>query len=227
VERFPADGPSTRYDLHALLSRVEEIATAEEYDWVLLHDADERRRSPWRDVALRDAFWHADQCGFSCVDHVTLNFWPVDNGFDASRADLEDYFEYFEFSRHPGHFHQRRAWKRCTTRVSLAASAGHDVRFPGRRVYPYKFLLKHYPIRSQQHGERKVLRDRVARWNAGERAKGWHRQYEEINVRNVLRQQSSLTHFDPARFEVDYLVPRLSGVGIFESPPPWATAPHW
>ena len=67
---------------------------------------------------------------------------------------------------------------------------GHDARFPGRRVFPYKFLLLHYPARSQEQGERKVFRDRQGCRNAEERlAPG-------------------------GEFDRRYLVERLSGIGI-------------
>jgi hypothetical protein len=225
LERFPPEGPAETYHLSAILRRVEELACEHQWaEWVMLHDADERRRSPWPGTQLREAFWRVDRSGYSCVDHVTLNFWPVDDLFDAERDELERYFEYFEFSDHPGHFHQRRAWKR-QPRVELVASAGHDVIFPGRRVYPYKFLLKHYPIRSQAHGMRKVLYERSARWNSEERAQGWHRQYDETP--RFVRDPRTLTCFDPQTFHDDYLLQRLSGAGVFASPPPWATPPHW
>jgi glycosyltransferase involved in cell wall biosynthesis len=227
LERFPPKGPTATYDLTALLRRVEEIAANENWaDWVMLHDADERRRSPWPGVPLRTALWRVDQSGFSCVDHVTLNFCPVDDGFDPHCCELEQYFSYFEFSSHPGHFHQRRAWKRLGVPVALADSAGHDVRFAARRVYPYKFLLKHYPVRSRAHGERKVRHERVARWNLEERARGWHRQYDD-SAEIFLRRAEDLIRFDDHTFWERYLVERLSGAGIFSRPPDWATAPRW
>jgi hypothetical protein len=227
IERFPREGATGTYDLSALLGRVEEIAAAQRWPaWVMLHDADERRRSPWPGIRLRDALWHVDRCGFSCVDHVVLTFWPTDDSFDPEVGDIERQFGYFEFSDHPGHFHQRRAWKQSGARVGLVTTAGHDVTFEGRRVYPYKFLLKHYPIRSRSHGYRKILRERRGRWNPAERAGGWHRQYDGVGER-FLRDPATLTRFDPDTFAEEYLVQRLSGVGVFREPPAWATRPRW
>ena len=227
IERFPASGPAMTYDLFAIMSRVEAVAAGQRgASWVVLHDADERRRSPWPGVTLRDALWYVDRCGYSCIDHTTLNFWPVDDSFDPEGLDLEQHFAYFSFSDHPGHFHQRRAWKQLGMRVALAPSAGHDVSFMGRRVYPYKFLLKHYPIRSQAHGVRK-LRERFLRWNSEERALGWHRQYDDIETRSLLHDPAKLIRFEPNTFYEDYLAARLSGAGIFAAPPPWATPPRW
>jgi hypothetical protein len=227
IERYPFYGTSRTYDLVSLLLRVEEIALAHPWaNWVVLHDTDERRRSPWPGVSLRDALWHVDRCGYSCIDHVTMNFWPIDDTFDPAVADLEQHFAWFELSDHPGHFHQRRAWKQSGSRVLLAPSAGHDVMFNGRRPYPYRFLLKHYPLRSREHGERK-LRERHLRQNAQERSWGWHRQYDRLGVHQVVRDPKTLTHFEPDRFLEEYVVERLSAAGIFVLPPPWATDPTW
>jgi glycosyltransferase involved in cell wall biosynthesis len=224
LERFPYTHPPEVYDLRAILRRVEEVATQLEADWFILHDADERRRPPWSDVSLRDALYHVDRRGFTCIDHVTLNFHPIDNDYAASQ-DVEEYFSYFQFSDHAGHFHQRRAWKNLAQRVELAPTAGHDVGFHGRRVYPFKFLLKHYPIRSQAHGERKVLRERRARWNPAERSLGWHQQYDQIE--RFVRTAAELEYFDERTFYERRLIERLSGVGIFDRPPAWATPPTW
>lgn len=223
-ERFPPRRAPQAYDLRAILGRVEELAIQLDADWFILHDADERRRSPWTSVGMRDALYHVDQRGFTCVDHVTLNFWPTDDRYD-SRLDLEAHFQHFEFSAHPGHFHQRRAWKNLGQGVSLAPSAGHDATFYGRRVYPFKFLLKHYPVRSQSHGVRKIVQERRARWNAAERSLGWHQQYDGLE--EFTRAASDLNHFDPQTFYEQYLIERLSGIGVFDAPPDWATPPLW
>lgn len=226
IERFPASGPTGVYDWRAILTRIETLAERCDADWIVLHDADERRHSPWPGTSLRAALAHVDRCGYSSIDHVVMNFWPADDRFDPSR-DVEEQLLHWRFSDHPGHFHERRAWKNPGCRVSLAPTAGHDVRFPGRLVYPFKFLLKHYPIRSQAHGEQKIFRDRRPRWSAGERALGWHQQYDGVRPGMSLRGDASeLARFDPATFFERYLIERLSGVGIYEAPPPWATGPR-
>ena len=226
VERFPPRrGPTTTYDLAGLMTRVEDMSErARGADWVVLHDADERRRSPWPGVNLRDALWHVDLSGYNCIDHVTLTFWPTDDAFEVG-GDPERHFRHFEFSDHPGHFHQRRAWKQLGRRVALARSAGHDVAFAGRRVYPYKFLLKHYPLRSRAQGARK-LRERRERCSRREREWGWHRQYDATAPDDMLRDPAGLLRFD-GDFHRRYPVERLSGVGVFAHPPPWATPPAW
>lgn len=104
--------------------------------------------------------------------------------------------------------------------MSLADSGGHEVRFPGRAVYPIKFLLKHYPVRSQAHGLRKVLRERVPRWDPAERAAGWHTHYDHVGpAHRFVRAPETLEYFDPQRFEANYLIERLSGIGLAPEEP--------
>ena len=212
IERFPADGPSPTYRWKALLRRVEEIALSSSADWIIHHDADERRRSPWPGVGLVDALAHVESCGFNAVDHTVLDFWPIDDTFRAG-TDPERHFRHFAFGAYPGHFVQVKAWKNVGP-VDLASSGGHDVAFPGRRVYPYKFLLKHYPIRSDEHGHRKVFKDRRPRWDPEERTGGWHVQYDHVTDGSTfLRSPDDMLHFDD-RTPVCYLTEVLSGVGI-------------
>jgi hypothetical protein len=214
VEQFPADGPTGTYDWHRLLSRVEEIAAEEETDWVIHHDADEIRQSPWPELDLRTALYQVDQEGYNCIDHVCAVFQPTAES-EVSGSRVPDAFRYFEFGKRPGHFVQKKAWKKQASRVSLANGGGHDVDFPGRRIYPLRFLLRHYPIRSQSHGERKVFAERLARFNREERAiRGWHTHYDSFRgVDDFLRNPAELRPFD-ANFDTEFLTERLTGVGI-------------
>ena len=223
LERFPA-APTTTYEWGRLLARVERIVATVPADWYIHHDADERHAGPWPKRSLRDAIWTVQQSGFNGIDHTVLNFHPIDDGY-VPGSDYEAYFRHFEFGTLPGDFRRVKAWRATGRQVSLAESSGHEVVFPGRRVFPYKFLLKHYPIRSQAHGERKVLRERRSRWDRAERAKGWHVQYDSVRPgHRFLRSASELIEWVDGTTQVDYLVPIVSGIGVGpRSIPPWAT----
>ena len=69
---------------------------------------------------------------------------------------------------------QIRCWKRTARPVDLASSGGHEAVFEGRRVFPMRFLSRHYPIRGEAHGERKIFEDRRPRFMESELARGWH-----------------------------------------------------
>jgi glycosyltransferase involved in cell wall biosynthesis len=216
MERFPPDGPSGHFDLEVLLARVDEVAQASGADWVIHHDADEIRESPWPGVGLRQALFAVQSWGFNAVDHIVLNFRPVDDSW-LPGGDLATALPWFEFGDHSGYFYMIKAWKPQPGLVSLAASGGHDVSFPGRRVFPYKFRLRHYPIRSQAHGERKVLRERVARWNPEERARGWHNHYDHYTEGSrFLWDRADLRHVD--ELDERFLLQRLSGAALPGNP---------
>ncbi len=60
-----------------------------------------------------------------------------------------------------------------------------------------------------------MFRERQARWNAEERARGWHVHYDgfEPETTSFLRDPAGLLVMDEA-FERRYLTERLAGVGI-------------
>jgi hypothetical protein len=213
VEQYPRGGAPGTYDWRALLHRVEEIAATCGADWVMHNDADEIRRSPWPGVKLRDAFYQVGRAGFNAVDHTVIEFWPVD---DSPIRHLERDRSYFQFGLRGGHFVQIKAWQGSAGReLALASSGGHQAVFEGRRVFPYKFLTKHYPIRSQAQGEKKVFRDRRGRWNPEERSIGWHVQYDGYQPgESFLRDADGLEPFDEERFNRHYLIERLSGLNL-------------
>ena len=212
VERFPQDGPSEYFDWGAMLARMEALARVIEADWFIRRGADEVLVSPWPGVSYRDALYLVDQAGFNCVDHTIVEFHPVDDGFEMG-MDHEAYFRHFDF-QNLSHSNQRKAWKNCGQPISTVASAGHDVLFAGRRVYPFKFLLKHYSFRSQKHGEKKVFRERKARWNPTERAKGWHIHYDAVREgHRFVQLPIEKALFEEVHFNKTYLVERLSGIG--------------
>ena len=221
LERFPAEATPT-FRLQPLLQRVEQVAADQHADWNIHHDVDERRSGPWPGIGLRESLWRVQSLGFSAIDHTVLNFRPVDDTFEPG-SDFERHFRFFEFGRTRDLVRQVKAWKN-DGRVDLASSAGHEARFVGRRVFPYKFLIKHYPIRSQAHGDRKILRDRVARWDPTERARGWHVQYNAIEgQQSFLRDPADLIEDRGAVTRASYLPEIIAGASL-EDPvfPSWA-----
>ena len=92
---------------------------------------------------------------------------------------------------------QIRCWKKTAAPVDLTTTGGHEARFPGRRVFPVRFPMRHYPIRSAAQGERKVFRDRKPRFDPEERARGWHVQYDRfVEGQPVVSDPASALLFD-------------------------------
>ena len=82
------------------------------------------------------------------------------------------------------------------------------MRFEGRRIFPLRFLLRHYPIRGQTHGRRKVLEERKGRFVDDELAYGWHRQYDHVAEPDhlFLRNPAALCPFDLDLIRLETLV---------------------
>ena len=206
IERFEsADGAGGRTSWRALLARKHALACELGADWYIHHDADEIREAPWPGMSLRDAIRWVDRIGANAIDFRVLNFAPVDDAFRAG-MDPREHFTRWE---DPGEYDllQRKCWKAGLPGLELA-EGGHDVRFEGRRIFPLRFLLRHYPIRGQAHGRRKVLEERKGRFVDAELAYGWHRQYDHVAEPDhvFLRNPAALRPFDLEQIRLETLV---------------------
>jgi len=221
IERFPAREPKDIFDLRAMLARIDAVTAGSHADWVMRVDADEICQSPWPDRNLKDALYTVERAGFNCVDHTRINFRPVEG--EDHPGDAVEAMRWFEWGMRAGDFTLLRAWQRKPEGVDLLASGGHAADFAGRRVFPYKFLIRHYPIRSQEHGERKIFAERTPRWSPAERALGWHNQYDEYGPgASFLWNRDELFAWDVEEFHRRWLVQRISGVGLPRLPSPTA-----
>jgi glycosyltransferase involved in cell wall biosynthesis len=207
VERFPRGGPTGLYQLGDLLTRISEIARNSDADWIIHHDADERRHGPWSGLDLRAALYRVEMEGYNAVNHTVIDFPPVDDEFPPG-GDFEEYFTRFSPNEITANRIQIKAWK--GRQVDLRSSGGHEAIFPGRRVHPFNFLLKHYPVRSQAQGERKVLGERKPRVASNEKGR-WHTHYDHVRSGHVfLRDPNELMPVDDD-FSERWLLERLYG----------------
>jgi hypothetical protein len=219
LERFPLEPPAT-FNHGDLLRKIEEVARRASADWTIHHDADERRRPPWSGVTLRDALHTAQKSGFNAIDHTVLTFRPIDDTWSPG-TDPEAHLRHFELEARPDLLLQIKAW-RTGVAIDLATSGGHEVRFERRRVFPYRFLLKHYPLRSQEQAERKVFRERRARWNEVERAQGWHHHYDAVHVgQSFVWRREDLWEFVEGQTQRQFVVPFIGGAEVGQT---WAAS---
>src|SRR5581483_4877139 len=100
------------------------------------------------------------------------------------------------------------------------SGGGHEARFPQRQIFPYKFLLKHYPLRSPDQARRKIFAERLPRYHPRAKVIGWHIQYDHWKPDDeFLWQRSSLLRFEETETRREYLTEMLSGIGIGPRPP--------
>jgi hypothetical protein len=207
AERFPPDPPEDQaagFVWGDILKRKLDVSREIEANWYLHHDADEIRESPWPGQNLLEALRLVGELGYNAVGFRLFTFPPVDDGFETG-CDPKTYFTRYEEDVPEYDRTQIKCWKAGTSEVVLA-DGGHEARFDGRSVFPIEFILRHYPIRGQSHGLRKVFEERKPRFAEVERAGGWHLQYDHIETQDhaFVKNPASLRGFDldRARLEV-------------------------
>lgn len=195
-EKFPVNGPSRWYSWRLLLARVEELAFASSASWCIHHDADEVRRSPRPKETLLEAFARVDYEGYNAVNHKAYHFMPTN---DLYQGEPETYFRYYWQDHDNTTSRQVKAWKNSGQRVNLVSTGGHVAAFPGIKIHPELFVLKHYPMRTVAQAERKVLHERMERYDPEELARNWHVQYKGISQkRDWIKDPAALREWQEA-----------------------------
>lgn len=211
--RFPKN-PTQHFSLQRQLEHVAAFAATSAYDWMIHCDADELRFSPWDGRTLAEAISFVDSLGYSAIDFTILNFvFTNDQPFSWERID--DY-RFFDFGRHPAHKVQVKAWKNLGRIVDLASTGGHRATFEGRKIYPIKFLTKHFPLRSVEHARKKLYEERFPRFQKEYSEKSWHRHYDMYRLLRDPKpwRRFEVMNFSLSTFNSEYLVERISGIGI-------------
>ena len=218
IERFPDESGFPAQDAQPftwahILERKQKLAQELDGDWFIHHDADEFRESPWPHLDLCQAIRWVHAAGYNAIDFAAFGFPPTDDNYRKG-DDLRTTFRYCESA---SRFDRLRinAWRRAP--VDLLSSGGHEAIVPERRVFPVRFLLRHYPIRNQAQGERKILQEREPRWDPAERALGWHARYDEVESgAPFIRDPATLTAYDPAAIRLQLFL-RHRGVEELET----------
>ncbi len=162
------------YKQRPIHERKEELAATLEADWFMHMDPDEIRLPPRSDRTLAQAFAEVDAQGYNAVNFMEFAFVPTKEAPDHDHPRFQQTMRwYYPFQRSFPQWrpHRRNAWKRQAEKVDLAGRGGHRVRFPGLRLYPQFFKMRHYLFLSVPHALRKWV-DR--NYDETEVEKGWH-----------------------------------------------------
>ncbi len=167
IETFPRAGV---YSLRPILERKEQLAATLDADWFMQVDPDEIRLPPRSDSTLAQALAQVDAQGYNAVNFLEFTFIPTREAPDHDHPDFQQTMRwYYPFLPTP--LHRQTAWKRQSSPVELAWSGGHQVRFPGLRMYPESFRMRHYLFVSVPHAIRKYVNKS---YNPAEVQAGWH-----------------------------------------------------
>jgi glycosyltransferase involved in cell wall biosynthesis len=206
IETFPrAEGT---YKWRPILERKAQIAATLEADWFMHVDADEIRLPPRSDRTLAQAFSEVEAQGYNAVNFLEFVFVPTREAPDHDHPRFQETMRwYYPFART---FPQRRnAWKQQPEKVDLARSGGHRVRFPGLRMYPESFKMRHYVFLSVPHALSKYIN---RKYDAAEVESGMHRMRASLTPEKIklpsqkeLRPYTSDDELDPSNPLVQHL----------------------
>ena len=155
VENVPRN--TDAFCMLPILARKEELTAELDADWFMHTDSDEFRYPPAGFSTLKEAIVAADARGYNAIEFMEYTFVATaEHPRHLPGSFLETMRWYYPFQ--PFRPHRLNAWKRQSVPVSLAEFGGHQVNFPGRRIYPEYFVLRHYTYLSEEHAVAKFAK---------------------------------------------------------------------
>jgi len=169
IETLPRE--SGAFSLVAQMRRKEEAIARLDADWLIHADADELRLPPPGHDTLTEALEVVDEAGYNAINFTEYTFVPTQEEPDHDDPGFQRTLRtYYPFC--PAFPHRLSAWQTAAApQPDLASSGGHRVGFPGLRMYPVSFPMKHYLFLSVPHAIEKYVQ---RAFDPGEVRAGWH-----------------------------------------------------
>lgn len=167
-----------RHEWRLMLQRLFTMALQHSPDWAVLSGADEFLESPYRGYTFGEAIEIEARKGHNLIQFDNFEFWPSEKDSSSPETDVRRRIKYYSWHDDD----QFRCWK-VYPRMVIHEQGGHRPTFPlgvEQRISPNKFVLRHYKIRSYEHGLRKVFTERLPRYSPELRSMGWHVHYDNF-----------------------------------------------
>ena len=178
VERFPYPG---FFSLKEILKNEERLAKEIDADWFMHYDSDEIREAPLPYKNLKDAIIEVDRRGYNAINFDEFAFTPTSDSESFEGKDFVSgmkYYYYLAKWKAPIHI---KCWKK-TMDIKLAESGGHDADFPGRKLFPTNFILRHYPVLSKKHAIEKYCK---RKYDEKETKINWHAKRSTVQEKEI------------------------------------------
>jgi hypothetical protein len=143
------------YEWESILALKEKLAAEIDADWFIHHDADEIHEAPLPYRTLLEGFIDADAQGYNAISFDEFVFLPTCDDGSFEGKDYVQEMRYYYYFFEPRSLRRLRAWKKQNGPVRLAPTGGHQILFPGRKVFPVPFIMRHYVVLSHAHALRK------------------------------------------------------------------------
>ena len=167
-----------RLEFDLILKKLYETALNHNPDWVLLNAADEFLESPYHGLNLKQAVEADYLRGSNLIQFNNFEFWPTEKDQNSHEQDPKRRMKYYTWNDDL----QFRAWK-AHPGITVTGTSGHYPIFPTNlkiQIPRTKYIMRHYRIRSYQHGLRKVFTERLPRYKIEEQEKGRHVHYNNF-----------------------------------------------
>jgi len=186
---------SEKFDAMPMVRLLHAMAIEYSPNWMLLTGADEFLESPYRGVTLSRAIQLEGERGYNMIQFNNFEFFPTEKDHDSKEVDVRKRLRYYSWHDDD----QFRCW-RMYAGMPLFQIHGHHPKLPGEvdtKISPNKFILRHYKIRSYEHGLRKVFSERLPRYSVEERKRG-NVQYDNFGTDRsyFIIDSSRLTKYD-------------------------------
>jgi len=141
------------YKWDLILRMLYDLTIEQNPEWVIRSDADEFLESGQERVTLKDAITKVDSAGFNLIQFDRFDFFMTDKD-DQSEHSVKKKMPYYSCQGD----HLYRAWK-YKAGITIGDADGHYPIFPegeGYKIFPNKFVLRHYTFRSKEQAEKKM-----------------------------------------------------------------------
>lgn len=198
LETLPRSGV---FRWREILRRKEELAASLEADWFIHADPDEELLPPRSGITVAQAIAEADAEESNAINFLEFTFLPSREAPDHDHPEFKKTMRSY-YPLLPAFPHRLKAWKRQHARVDLASSGGHRVRFPGLRMHPISFSMRHFLFLSLAHAREKY-RGKI--FDPDEVREGWHQwrvgfapDLLTLPPENEMRRYTSDAELDPS-----------------------------
>ena len=167
-----------RREWRMMLRELYKLALDHSPEWVLVNAADEFLESPYRGLTLLGIKIEASK-GHNLIQFDNFEFSPTEKDCNSRARDVRKRIRYYSWNDDD----QFRCWK-VYPNMSIDEFGSHQQSFPHRsrsESFPNKFVLRHYKIRSYEHGLRKVFNERLpASYSPNKLQLGWSVHYNNF-----------------------------------------------
>ncbi|KQC07985.1 MAG: hypothetical protein APR54_00550 [Candidatus Cloacimonas sp. SDB] len=187
---------TSHFEIGLLLNHVEDYIKRWNPKWVCLLDADEFLEPPYQGISLKDAVAYEDSLGYNLIQFDHFEFWPTEKDPDPRTEDITNQIQFYSWNDD----YQFKCFKNVPG-TNLAETGSHLPIFPyNTRVSlsPTKYIMRHYGIRSREHGIKKAFAERLDRYTSHEKKKWGLKKYEKFSHdgASFIIESSKLTRYN-------------------------------